>query len=331
MSNNPNGADEPVKANELNASDGVSKASGPVFTLDGQEFRTVSALSAYLQTIADRSGKELSAKAKAFVRNENSLTKEFEKWLLDLGYEKEVSEWKNRLQSGSKDGETGGGSETVTTVYLVRHGTTAWNQALRYQGRADNPLDEAGEKQGACLKDYFKDIHIDLGVTSPLQRARKTLMYCLESQDHEVPVIVDPSVTEIDFGEVDGWTKEEIKAGYPEFYRMYVRNEDRGHAQAPGGESLEQVYERMRDGVLRIAAQHPGENIVIASHGTAIQSFINFAYGIPASKMKRYLLYNVSVTCVEIDADGKPSVRFVGDKHHVPEELQFSYGSTPKK
>ena len=219
----------------------------------------------------------------------------------------------------------------VTTVYLVRHGTTAWNQALRYQGRADNPLDEAGEKQGACLKDYFKEIPVDLGVTSPLQRARKTLQYCLETQDHPVPVIVDPSVTEMDFGKVDGLTKEEIKAAYPEFYRMYVRNEDRGHAEAPGGESLVQVYERMRDGVLRIVSRHPGETIVIASHGTAIQSFLNFAYGIPPLEMKRFLLYNVSVSCVEIDEDGKPTVRFVGDKHHVPEELQFSYGPSPEK
>ena len=112
------------------------------------------------------------------------------------------------------------GQNKVTTVYLVRHGTTAWNQALRYQGRADNPLDEIGERQGACLESYFKDIHIDLGVTSPLQRAVKTLEYCLASQDHEVPVLIEPDVIEIDFGVIDGWTKEEIEAAYPEFYRI---------------------------------------------------------------------------------------------------------------
>ena len=77
-------------------------------------------------------------------------------------------------------------TDDVTTVYLVRHGTTDWNKALRYQGRADNPLDEEGERQGACLEDYFREIPIDLGVTSPLQRARKTLMYCLKGQKHEV-------------------------------------------------------------------------------------------------------------------------------------------------
>ena len=159
MSNEPNGlmnadgqknVNEPVNSEEQDKENGGSKASEPVFILDGQEFRTVSELSAYLRTIADRSGKELSSKAKVFIKNENSLTPEFEKWLLELGYEKEVSEWKNRFQSGSGAGEAVGDAKPeVTTVYLVRHGTTAWNQALRYQGRADNPLDEAGERQGA--------------------------------------------------------------------------------------------------------------------------------------------------------------------------------------
>ena len=212
-----------------------------------------------------------------------------------------------------------------TTIYLIRHGTTAWNQQLRYQGRADNPLDEAGERQGALLENYFSDIDVDLGVTSPLQRAKKTLEYALASQKHPVPVIVVPGVTEIDFGEVDGLTREEIREKDPEFYRQYILNVDRGHSKAPGGESLKQVYCRMRDTILEIAREHQGETIVIASHGTAIQSFLNFASGIPWQEMKHFLLYNVSVSCVEIDPDGTPHIVFVGDRHHVPEDLAFCY------
>ena len=68
-----------------------------------------------------------------------------------------------------------GSRKKNTTIYLVRHGTTEWNQQLRYQGRADNPLDEAGERQGSLLEEYFADIDVDLAVTSPLQRAKKTL------------------------------------------------------------------------------------------------------------------------------------------------------------
>ncbi|MBQ8054124.1 MAG: histidine phosphatase family protein [Lachnospiraceae bacterium] len=221
--------------------------------------------------------------------------------------------------------------EKKTRVYLVRHGTTEWNQQLRYQGQTDNPLDDVGEKQGACLANYFRDIRVDLGVTSPLQRAAKTLEYCLSSQDHEVPVLVEPGVMEIDFGAIDGWTKEEIEEGYPEFYRMYVLSEDRGHARAPGGESMIEVYDRMSQAVMRIAREHRGQNIVIASHGTAIQTFLNYASGIPAERMERFQLYNVCVSCAEIDEQDQIRLLYIGDKHHVPKELQFSYGATPTK
>ena len=223
----------------------------------------------------------------------------------------------------NKTGNTGNTGNT--RFYLVRHGTTAWNQQLRYQGRADNPLDEAGERQGSLLRQYFEDIPVDLGVTSPLCRAVKTLEYALSSQKKSVPVIVEPDLTELDFGKADGLTKEEISEQFPIFYRMYCLDRDRGHSHAPGGESLVQVYNRMRDAILKIASQHPGETVLISSHGTAIQTFLNFSYGIPAEDMKRINLYNVSVSCVEISPDGKPEVIFVGDKHHVPEDLQFCY------
>lgn len=214
----------------------------------------------------------------------------------------------------------------VTTLYLVRHGTTAWNEQLRYQGRADNPLDEAGERQGALLEGYFQDIKVDVGITSPLQRAVKTLDYCLASQKQPVPVLIDPGVIEFDFGEADGLTKEEICARFPVFYRMYVLNEDRAHAEAPGGETMPQLYARIRDAVLRIAREQAGKTVVIASHGTAIQQFLNFASGIPADKAGRFILCNVSVSCVKVDRAGEVQVEFIGDKHHIPKELEFSYG-----
>ena len=188
-------------------------------------------------------------------------------------------------------------NKKVTTLYLVRHGTTAWNQALRYQGQTDNPLDEIGERQGACLEEYFKDIHVDLGVTSPLQRAVRTLEYSLATQDHEVPVLVEPGIMEIDFGLIDGWTKEEIQAKYPEFYRMYVLNEDRGHARAPGGETMIEVYGRVSEAIMRIVREHRGETIVIASHGTAIQTFLNYRLSSTMPKASRRIRWAV-ICCI---------------------------------
>ena len=212
------------------------------------------------------------------------------------------------------------------TLYLVRHGTTAWNQELRYQGWTDNPLDEIGERQGALLTNYFKDIEIDLGVTSPLQRASKTLEYCLASQKKKVPVLVDPCVAEMDLGSVDGLTKEEVKERYPEFYRAYIQCDDRGHADAPNGETMLHCYNRIVSGLTAIAKEHPGETIVVASHGSVLQTFLNYAMGVPCEEIKRIQLFNVSVSCVELDGEGHAKLLFAGDKHHIPKELQFSYG-----
>jgi hypothetical protein len=47
--------------------------------------------------------------------------------------------------------------------------------------------------------------------------------------------------------------------------------------------------------------------------------------------MDRFLLYNVSVSCAEIDENDNVRLLYYGDKHHVPEELQFSYGAPPAK
>lgn len=218
----------------------------------------------------------------------------------------------------------------TATIYIVRHGTTAWNQELRYQGLTDNPLDEVGEKQGALLTSYFADIKIDLGVTSPLRRASRTLEYCLASQKKKVPVLVDPCVAELDLGSADGLTREEVKERYPEFYRTYIECDDRGHAVAPNGESMVHCYHRIVSGLTAIVKDHPGETIVVASHGSVMQTFLNYAMGIPPEEMKRVQLYNVSVSCVEMDPDGKARLVFAGDKHHIPEELQFSYGKPQK-
>ena len=91
------------------------------------------------------------------------------------------------------------------------------------------------------------------------------------------------------------------------------------------------ALQAVSEAIMRIVREHRGETIVIASHGTAIQTFLNYAEGIPADKMGRYLLYNVSVCCVTVDEEDRTTLKFVDDKHHVPEELQFSYSSIPSK
>ncbi|WP_329886702.1 histidine phosphatase family protein [Pseudoramibacter sp. HA2172] len=210
-----------------------------------------------------------------------------------------------------------------TTVYLVRHGTTDYNVACRWQGVIDAPLNALGEKQGALLTDYFKAIPIDVAATSPLKRARQTLAYVLTGQDHDVPVVVDPGLKEIDFGIVEGRPMQEVSVIFPNFAAA-AKNAP-GKLVSPGGEGGAQVYNRVRDAVLGIVRRYHGKTIAIASHGFAIQTWLNYAAGIPAEAMREWVLANVAVSKFTFDKDLNVTVDYVGDARHLVPALQYRF------
>jgi broad specificity phosphatase PhoE len=62
----------------------------------------------------------------------------------------------------------------MTSIYLVRHGQTAWNKEEIFRGRTDVPLDETGLKQAELAGQYFKSMEIHAIYSSPLSRAWQT-------------------------------------------------------------------------------------------------------------------------------------------------------------
>lgn len=108
-----------------------------------------------------------------------------------------------------------------TTLYLVRHGTTEWNVRCWFQGVSDVPLNELGMAQGELLTDYFSDIPIDLGVTSPLIRARQTLEFMLGSRKERIPVLTEPGIQEINLGVLEGRSVRESSVLFPEFMENF--------------------------------------------------------------------------------------------------------------
>lgn len=215
-------------------------------------------------------------------------------------------------------------NKDATTLYVVRHGTTDYNEQMRFQGAADIPLNDLGRKQGALLTDYFKDIPIDLGVTSPLKRARETLDYIIgKDREDQIPIIVEPGITEIDAGTFEGRPFREAEMLFPGF--IYDFTHKQGEIEFPRGESGKGVYDRVSKSVMSIVRAHRGKTIAMASHGFAIQTWINFAMGIPADQMKNHVVDNVAVSKFTIDADDTIHVDYIGDSHHLKEEYKRNY------
>ena len=65
-------------------------------------------------------------------------------------------------------------ASTLPTLYLVRHGATAWTDSHQHTGRTDLPLNERGEAHARRLGEHLKRFSFSRVFTSPLQRASKT-------------------------------------------------------------------------------------------------------------------------------------------------------------
>lgn len=150
----------------------------------------------------------------------------------------------------------------MSETLLIRHGETAWNAAGIFRGRADVPLSENGLRQAELLAEYLSDKKIDVIYASPLERARNMAEIITGRQGLEVKSA--PDLIDIDFGEWQGLSHQEVKDRYPELHRQWVEYPER--VMFPNGESLKQVRERAEGFVKRLAASYEGKTAALVAH-----------------------------------------------------------------
>jgi broad specificity phosphatase PhoE len=154
----------------------------------------------------------------------------------------------------------------VTTILLVRHGETDWNSERRWQGHADQPLNDAGREQARELAETLVDRGIDVVYSSDLVRAHETALIVAERLG--LPVDVDAGLREVDVGDWAGRLVSEIEAADPEAFQLWRQ----GRKGWNGGESYEEMGKRVVEAVLRLAGRHPGKTVLIATHGGSIRA-----------------------------------------------------------
>jgi broad specificity phosphatase PhoE len=104
----------------------------------------------------------------------------------------------------------------IMVIYLIRHGETDWNRQNRLQGIEDIELNENGRRQSADCARAFIGIPVEKILTSPLKRAKATADIIAEML-HTDAAIVEPELTERDFGKLSGLSYEDREnALFPE-------------------------------------------------------------------------------------------------------------------
>ena len=147
-------------------------------------------------------------------------------------------------------------------IFMTRHGETDWNLEGRWQGHTDVPLNETGRAQARATGMLLSRRRWDGIFSSPLSRARETASIIAAEVGLAEPTLVD-ALVERNYGQAEGLDWLQVETRYPH------------GTVVPGRESREQVGARVIPALMELAAQRPGEALLVVSHGGAIRAVLN--------------------------------------------------------
>jgi broad specificity phosphatase PhoE len=168
-------------------------------------------------------------------------------------------------------------AESEQTIYVVRHGETAWSLSGQHTGSTDIPLTQNGRTVARRLRLVLTKESFSLVLTSPLQRARETC----ELAGLGDQAVVEPDLCEWNYGEYEGLTPKEIHVRRPGWMIF-------GDG-CPGGEAPEEVGARADRVIARVRAVAPG-HVALFAHGHIFRVLVARWIGLPASAGQHFLL-----------------------------------------
>ncbi|MCE2897392.1 MAG: histidine phosphatase family protein [Betaproteobacteria bacterium] len=200
----------------------------------------------------------------------------------------------------------------ITRVLAVRHGETAWNIAGRMQGHLDSDLDASGQAQADALGRRLAAETIHCMYASDLGRTVETAQRIVACTAHAVTL--DPGLRERHLGVFQGLTGSEAQVRHPEHWARF-RARDPDH-DVDGGESLRAFSARVNGAAARLAAAHPGQTLLLVTHGGALDVMYRHATGLALEAPRNFTLLNASLNEFHV-RQGRWTVVHWGDVEHL--------------
>jgi len=204
-------------------------------------------------------------------------------------------------------------SAPTCRLLLIRHGEVDANVEFRFLGRRDDPLNENGVEQAERLATLAAMLPIDMIYSSPKDRARATAQAIANAAG--VDLRSDERLVELDFGDWEGLTRQQIIDGDAE-RREFIGRWDRDPSlAAPGGESLAAVQGRVIAFAADAVCDHAGQTLAVVSHMGPIKALLCAALDVPLTGARRLFLDPATVSVV--DWSTRPVVRLVNSHAHL--------------
>ena len=169
----------------------------------------------------------------------------------------------------------------MTTILLARHGESDWNVELRWQGHVDRPLTRRGRAQADALADRLETYPLAAIYSSDLRRALDTARAV--AGRHGIDVVTRRDLREVDVGSWSGRSRAELESRFPEQLARW----ENGVKGWDDGESYEQMAARIIRAVGEIAAEHPGDHVLVVSHGGSVRAVHAHALGMEFHAYRR--------------------------------------------
>jgi 2,3-bisphosphoglycerate-dependent phosphoglycerate mutase len=229
-----------------------------------------------------------------------------------------------------------------STLVIVRHGESTWNQANLFTGWHDVPLSPAGEVEataaGATLLDaglWFDVVH-----TSLLTRATQTAERALAALGQPwLPVERSWRLNERHYGALQGLNKAETAAKHgeaqvkiwrrsydipppplgaedPRHPRLEARYATVAASELPATESLKDTLARVLPyWHARIAPElRRGHNVMVVAHGNSLRAMVKMLDGVSDAQITELNIPTGVPLLYELDAQLKPrGSRYLGD------------------
>ncbi len=185
----------------------------------------------------------------------------------------------------------------MVRIIYVRHAESLWNPIGKYQGRLDPELSERGHKQAPLIAKALKKYNPTALYSSPLKRTYQTAEYI--SKELGLPINISEEIIEIDHGDWSGMLVDEVKEKYPDLFRAWLYEPE--NVKFPNGESLVDVFYRVKKFQEIALEKHDGETIIAVSHTVPIRASFVAGLGLPLGKFWAFGCDNASYSILDYE------------------------------
>ena len=152
-----------------------------------------------------------------------------------------------------------------TNIWIIRHGEPEDVAQGRCYGRLDVGLSPQGRLQLERVAAHLRGEPLAAIYASPRQRATESAS--ILGSHHACGIEILEGMREIDFGDFEGLSYDEIAQRYPEIYRNWMERPT--ETRFPNGESSEHMRTRVVKTAELLRSRHANQSVAVVKIGRA--------------------------------------------------------------